>query len=197
MEKIIITNQNKLFFTSDTHFFHANIIKYANRPFGNVEEMNEELIRRWNETVPEDGVVYHLGDFSFGGPKAWRSIIPQLNGTIHLILGNHDMYHAGEPYMDLFASVSVQATINVNGQMIILNHNPFLCFGGAYKDTWQLFGHVHSGPNSPRNGLDESRLKYLFPTQYDVGVDNNDYRPISYAQVRAKIQEQIKKKANL
>lgn len=102
------------------------------------------------------------------------------------------MYHAGESYMDLFASVSVQATINVNGQMIILNHNPFLCFGGAYKDTWQLFGHVHSGPNSPRNGLDESRLKYLFPTQYDVEVDHNDYKPITYAQVRAKIQEQIK-----
>lgn len=70
MKTQLITNQNKLFFTSDTHFFHANIIKYANRPFGSVEEMNEELIRCWNETVPEDGVVYHLGNFSFGGPKA-------------------------------------------------------------------------------------------------------------------------------
>lgn len=197
MKAICITDQDKLFFTSDTHFFHANIIKYANRPFGSVEEMNKELIRRWNETVPENGVVYHLGDFSFGWSKEWWSIIPKLNGKIHLILGNHDMDHIGEPYMDLFASVNEQVTLNVNGQMIILNHNPFLCFGGAYKDTWQLFGHVHSGPNSLGNGKDESRLKYLFPTQYDVGVDNNDYRPISYAQVRAKIKEQNKKEANL
>ena len=155
--------------------------------------MNEELIRRWNETVPEDGVVFHLGDFSFGSSKEWRSIIPKLNGKIHLILGNHDMYHAREPYMDLFASVSVQTTINVNGQIIILNHNPFLCFGGAYKGTWQLFGHVHSGPNSQGKGKDDSRLKYLFPTQYDVGVDNNDFRPVSYAKVGEKIRAQIAK----
>ena len=190
---MVITDQNKLFFTSDTHFFHANIIKYANRPFGSVEEMNEELIRRWNETVPEDGVVFHLGDFSFGGSKEWCSIIPKLHGKIHLILGNHDMCRAKEPYMDLFASVSVQATINVNGQMIILHHNPFLSYGGSYKGTWQLFGHVHSGPNSPEKGKDDSRLKYLLPTQYDVGVDNNDFRPVSYAKVGEKIRAQIAK----
>ena len=66
-----------------------------------------------------------------------------------------------------------------------LNHYPFLCYGGSYRGVWQLFGHVHSGPNA--EGLDISRLESLFPTQYDVGVDNNDYAPISYREVKSKI----------
>lgn len=193
MKKITITEQDKLFFTSDTHFFHANIIGYANRPYDSVEQMNEALIRNWNEIVPEDGIVFHLGDFSYGGSKEWWSVLPKLNGQIHLVLGNHDMDHIGEPYMDQFASVNQQLTLSVEGQVIILNHNPFLCFGGAYKDVWQLFGHVHSGPNSIGNGKDDSRLKYLLPTQYDVGVDNNNYKPVPYSVVEEKIKRQIAK----
>ena len=71
MTRNISLFQNKfpgenLFFTSDTHFFHEGIIRFCNRPFGSVEEMNETLIRNWNEKVPEDGTVFHLGDFAFG-----------------------------------------------------------------------------------------------------------------------------------
>lgn len=74
---------------------------------------------------------------------------------------------------------------------IYLNHNPFLCFAGSYTETWQLFGHVHTGPYN--NGIDESRLHMLFPTQYDVGVDNNNFTPVSYAQVREIILKQVEK----
>lgn len=182
---------DKLFFTSDTHFCHMKILEYANRPFATVQEMNEALIRNWNEAVPEDGIVYHLGDFCFGGADEWLSIIPRLNGNIHLIMGNHDLRNAGESFMSCFESVSQQRTISVNGQTIVLNHNPFLCFGGAYRGVWQLFGHVHSGPRSLGNGRDDVRLVHLFPTQYDVGVDNNDYRPVSYERVRDIIRTQV------
>ena len=82
-------------------------------------------------------------------------------------------------------------TIKVGGQTIVLNHNTFLCYGGSYRDVWQLFGHVHSGPAS-HTGLDHPRLQMLFPMQYDVGVDNNDFRPISFAEVKAKIEAQVK-----
>ena len=177
-------------FTSDTHFCHAKIIQFSGRPFANATEMNEELIRRWNETVPKDGIVFHLGDFCLGNSKDWNSILDRLNGRIFLILGNHDIKNIRPAYAERFERVSQQMTIKVGDQDIILNHNPFLCYGGSYRDVWQLFGHVHSGPYS-HTGLDIPRLQYLFPLQFDVGVDNNDFRPVSFAKVKVKIEAQL------
>lgn len=181
---------DKLFFTSDTHFCHENIIRFSARPFGSVMEMNEELIRRWNETVPEDGTVFHLGDFCLGSSKDWNDIMHRLRGKIYLILGNHDIKNIKQGFMGRFELVTQQMTIRVGGQNIILNHNPFLAYGGSYRDVWQLFGHVHSGPLS-NTGLDLPRLKMLFPLQYDVGVDNNGFRPVSFAEVKARIEAQV------
>ena len=189
MEKLEF-NPDEVWFTSDTHFFHENIVRFSCRPFANVHEMNEELIRRWNSTVPEDGIVFHLGDFCMGNSTQWKDILSRLHGKIYLILGNHDMRQIKQSFMQRFELVTQQMSIRVGGQSIILNHNPFLCYGGSYRDVWQLFGHVHSGPNS-HTGLDIPRLKMLFPLQYDVGVDNNDFRPVSFAEVKAKIEAQV------
>lgn len=183
---------DKVWFTSDTHFGHANIIRHCNRPFRDVEEMNSVMIRRWNETVPPDGVIFHLGDFAHGNPGLWNDVLSQLHGTKYLILGNHDMKNFRPGYMHWFADVIQQMTIQVGGQGIILNHNPFLCYGGSYRDVWQLFGHVHSGPYG-HTGLDHPRLGMLFPRQYDVGVDNNDFRPVSFAVVKAIIEAQVQR----
>lgn len=90
--------------------------------------------------------------------------------------------------MSSFGMVVPQLQIEIEGNLIYLNHYPFLCYGGSYRGVWQLFGHVHSGPNA--EGLDISRLKILVPTQYDVGVDNNNYAPISYKEVKNKIEFQ-------
>lgn len=189
-EQIFKFEPDQVYFTSDTHFGHENIIRYCNRPFRNAEEMNAELIRRWRETVPEDGIVFHLGDFAHGNARLWNDILSALTGRKYLILGNHDMKALRQGYMGRFEHVAQQMTIRVGGQAIVLNHNPFLCYGGSYRDVWQLFGHVHSGPAS-HTGLDHPRLKMLFPLQYDVGVDNNDFRPISFAEVKAKIEGQV------
>ena len=181
---------SKIFFLSDLHFGHGNVIRFDHRPFSDLGEMEEELIRRWNETVPEDGIVFHLGDFCQGNSSDWNNIMYRLHGKIYLILGNHDVKNMRPGYAQRFEQVAEQMTISVGGQSIILNHNPFLCYGGSYRDVWQLFGHVHSGPLST-TGLDLPRLKMLFPLQYDVGVDNNDFRPISFYDVKAKIEAQV------
>ena len=83
----------KIFFVSDTHFCHENIIKYCKRPFKSIEENDEELIRRWNEKVPEDGIVFHLGDVAFGDRERVDNILKRLNGKIYLVIGNHDWRH--------------------------------------------------------------------------------------------------------
>lgn len=178
-----------VFFTSDTHFNHANIIHFCNRPFKNVEEMNETVIRNWNSVVSSDDIVFHLGDFCLGGAAEWTKIIDRLNGRIYLILGNHDLKNIRQGFISRFEHVSMQMRIMVEKQVIYLNHYPFLCFDGGYKDVWQLFGHVHTRSNN--TGIDAPRLQHLYPTQYDVGVDNNNYTPVSFEQIRAIITKQI------
>ena len=189
-EHIYRFDPDKVYFTSDTHFGHDSIIRFCSRPFRNAMEMNAELIRRWRETVPEDGIVFHLGDFAHGNAQLWNDILSALTGRKYLILGNHDMKNLRQGYMGRFELVTQQMTIRAGDQAIVLNHNPFLCYGGSYRNVWQLFGHVHSGPAS-HTGLDHPRLRMLFPLQYDVGVDNNDFRPISFAKVKAIIEAQI------
>lgn len=174
---------SKVYFTSDTHFCDDNIIAYTNRPFKTTDEMDDALIENWNAVVPKDGIVFHLGDFCFGRAGKYNKILKRLNGTIYLVLGNHDIRSLPEKVEWRFKGIYSQMYITVDGQHIWLNHYPFLCFGGAYKGSWQLFGHVHSGERSV-TGIDLPRLEYLFPTQYDVGVDNNNYRPVSFTDVK-------------
>lgn len=193
MCKVDITdiNPDMLFFTSDTHFNHTNILKYCYRPFETIEDHDETIIRNWNSVIPEDGVVFHLGDFGCGSVRYLKSVLERLNGTIFLCVGNHDFTKTREPLRKFFAEQRLQYNLYVKKQHIILNHRPFLCYEGSNTNTvWNLFGHVHSGPNA--NGIDIPRLTMLFPTQYDVGVDNNNYTPISFYQVKEKIEEQIK-----
>jgi len=182
---------DKVFFTADTHFYNRSIVFYSGRPFKDADEMDAELIRRWNETVPEDGIVFHLGDFAHGPAADWLSVLQRLNGEVHLVAGNHDTATAKPKALAGFASVSQQRIIEVDGQRIYLNHYPYLCYGGAYDGIWQLFGHVHSGPRA-RSGLDLPRLRSLYPYQYDVGVDNNGFRPVSFRKVKEKIEGQIR-----
>ena len=180
---------NKIWFTSDTHFFHNKVVEYCQRPFAGVEEMNEELIARWNSVVHRDGIVFHLGDFCFGKPDKWNYILDRLKGRISLVLGNHDAGHITEEVAARFEGVAFQMRLNVNGQKIYLNHFPFLSYSGDNHGTWQLFGHIHSNSHN-YNIIDEHRLAMLQPGQYDVGVDNNNFTPISFRQV----EEIIKKR---
>lgn len=186
----INTTQTQVFFTSDTHFGHSNIIKYCQRPFNSAEHMDEALISNWNEVVSPQDIVFHLGDFCFGSDKEWIKILQRLNGTKYLILGNHDLKKIANSsqIQDYFADINMQMRVVVDKQKMLLNHYPFLCFEGGYQNVWQLFGHVHSSKHS--TGLDKERLVHLFPNQYDVGVDNNNYRPVSFAQVSQIITEQ-------
>lgn len=170
-------------------------MKFCKRPFNSVEEMNEALIANWNNKVPEDGIVFHLGDFAWGTINQWRPIVERLNGKIILIKGNHDIKQlkSQAQFDELFEYNTMQMRIEVEGRKVWLNHYPFLCYAGPYRDIngieYQLFGHVHSRKDD--TSADAPRLKMLFPTQYDVGVDNNNYTPVSWYEVDAIIKEQI------
>lgn len=183
----------KFYFTADSHFCHSNIIKYCKRPFKTVEENDEELIRRWNEKVPEDGIVFHLGDVAFGDPDKVDKILEQLNGTIYLVIGNHDWRRIVNQHKWRFELMTQQINMKIDKRHIILNHYPMLAFSGAWRGvdaTYQLFGHVHTSPYTDE-GLDQARMKMLFTSQYDVGVDNNDFTPVSWKEVDQIINNQM------
>ena len=172
----------KVFFTSDTHFNHSSILRHANRPFRNLDEMNEVLIDNWNSVVGKNDLVFHLGDFVFGNTAAWNQVLDRLNGKIVLIVGNHDIAHLHSELIERFEHVAFEMYVVIDNQAVFLNHHPFLCYGDSHGKVWQLHGHIHS-----RDGHScrfEEQLAMLRSTQYDVGVDNNDYKPISFYQIR-------------
>lgn len=186
--------QQGIYFTSDLHFGHQNILRFCNRPWKTTEEMDEALIANWNSVVGPDDIVFNLGDFAFAPNWRWKEILSRLNGHHYLILGNHDISRfPGEYIMSLFEGVEQQMILKIDGRLVYLNHYPFLCYGGTWRDpksaVYQLFGHVHSSPNI--SGKDSDKLVNLFPFQYDVGVDNNNYTPISWKQVEKIIQGQV------
>jgi calcineurin-like phosphoesterase family protein len=204
-EKIDIKHNDgsNIYFASDNHWGHQRILEFCKRPFKDVEEMNQKMIENWNNKVPTNGIVYHLGDFCWGGYPFWKKIREQLNGEIVLIKGNHCLKNLTPTAHNLFKHVAYQMRIEIEGRKIWLNHYPLLCYGGTYRDfnglEWALSGHVHLSNIKERNtGLDYERcINNFFPTQYDVGVDFNDFTPISWNEVNEKIVEQVKSKNNL
>lgn len=191
-KEFIFEDGSKVWFTSDTHFWHKNILKFCRPKFQTVEEMNEEIIKQWNARVKEDDTVFHLGDFCWGNSTQWEETLKRLNGHIYLILGNHDVKNLNERSMSYFDSVSFQRQIVIEGRSVYLNHYPFLTYGGIYRQekdiVWQLFGHVHSYDRFT-SGADTARLNHLLPYQMDVGVDSKeDYSPYSWEEVKSYMQ---------
>ncbi|HXP53189.1 MAG TPA: hypothetical protein VN922_24815, partial [Bacteroidia bacterium] len=166
-----------IFFTSDLHFCHSNIIKYCNRPFDNVDEMNEGLISNYNDIVKPWDTVYYLGDISFA--KNFERVtehIGQLNGEKILIYGNHDHLFRKD-YPKLFNSCWDYYELRENKQLYVLSHYPFFSWNKAYHGSFHFHGHCHGSIDNENVGRN----------RYDVGVDSNNYHPVSLEEIVAKI----------
>lgn len=174
---------SKLFFTSDHHFGHANIIKFCDRPFANVDEMNQTMIKQWNEKISPEDEVYHLGDF--GVTKDYESIariLDQLNGTKYLIAGNHEgaaMTNRKKfKWIKDYHELKVQDEECKNGvQRIVLFHYAMRVWRGDSRGNWQLYGHSHGNLPDEKDCL-----------AFDVGVDCHNFYPLSYPEVKKIIQ---------
>lgn len=125
-----------IYFTADQHFGHFQICNYCNRPFKTIEEMNETLIKNHNRYVQPNDVVYHLGDFGYGGYDSIKEILNKLNGKHTLILGNHDRWGM-ETYLKLgFSAVLYSADIKIGKRIIHLNHIPYRTFTEFLRICW-------------------------------------------------------------
>ena len=182
MYELTVENPDKLFFTSDTHWGHFNISKYCHRPFNSRSEMDNALIDNWNKVVPQDGIVVHCGDFMLPHKediKEYEKILKKLNGNILLCRGNHDRIPLSiEPQGKLIAVVDI-AMAYVDKVKIMASHYPML----AYPADYQVFGHIHTLSNGICYGIDGDVNNRMRKTRYDVGVDQNGYKPVSYWQL--------------
>lgn len=158
-----------IFFTSDQHFYHKNIIKYCNRPFSSVEEMNQTLIQRWNEKVKKEDTVYILGDFTF---KNWSVLLEQLSGIKILILGSHDKNY--ESALNYFKFITSLYELHLNELSITLCHYPMRSWPKSHFNSWMLHGHHHKDISNLTPG------KIL-----NVCVDLHEFYPISLEEVKS------------
>lgn len=158
---------SNIFFTSDTHFYHKNILKFCpNTRLGtDSEEMTEILIENWNKQVSDRDTVYLLGDVFFSGIGKALEVAGRLNGHIHLIYGNHDQVIKKNPELQMrFDSIQDYLKLRIGNQVVIMHHYPYLEWEQCHHGAYALFGHVHGNmDNNPHC------LKYR---TMDVGVDS-------------------------
>ena len=162
----------KIYIISDTHFNHKNIIDYCNRPFKDINEMNNSIIDYWNKTVKEDDIVYHLGDFFLGSKFDLKDIVDRLNGTIYLIRDNHDRLTV-KSYEDYGIIVLKNAPIIMDDYKIMLSHRPLP--DTMIKDGYiNIHGHIH------QNKLEDTYDNNLFDKNKHINVscDTLRFKPI-------------------
>lgn len=162
-----------IFYTSDTHFNHPRIIELCQRPFATVQEMNNVLIRRWNDTVGPLDTVWHLGDFAMGDQSKVDEILSNLHGTINLVWGNHDDRDRINP--GWFNSVQDVVEIKDGDDIVFLSHYPHRSWDMSHHGSYHLYGHVHD---------------QLLPVgrSMDVGVDAWLFRPTTLSRVKGALE---------
>ena len=162
------------FITADTHFGHRAMIRFANRPFQSVDQMDDAMVKAWNAKVTPGAIVYHLGDFSFRKPADTIAILQRLNGTIRLVRGNHDkkgvlradVASHFDWVRDLYESKCE------DGTTIVMCHYPLMTWNRAHYGSLHCHGHSHG--NLPDSGT----------TRVDVGVDTTaDLAPLSFCEL--------------
>lgn len=136
-----ISSYSRVWVTSDTHFGHANIIKYCDRPFTFVNDMDEHIINSWNNCVGDEDLVIHLGDVAFKGKTFSDQILPRLKGRKLLIKGNHDKRENLEEFFS--EGIYDYLYISRGKRQYTLFHFPIESWDGKYHDIPHLHGHCH------------------------------------------------------
>lgn len=159
-----------IWFTADFHLSHKNIINYCSRPFQDVEEMDETILKNLRAIVSPGDTLYFLGDLTFKPEVAVYFFEEFSDIQIHYIIGNHDSSKIIKLAKENCESVNQLKDIKIGNQSITLCHYAMMVWNKSHFNAWQLFGHSH-GTLEPVG------------KQYDVGVDQNAFRPISFGEI--------------
>ena len=182
-----------VFFTTDFHLFHNNVIRFDNRPFKDVHEMHVAIEERWNEVVGPKDVVIYLGDLSFArreDKQYVENMLDRLNGTMHFVLGNHDKYDEIKK-MSRFVSVQDYLEVRINHfdnsdsrveTLFCCMHYPIYSWNKAHHGSYHIHGHCHGNLHHGEDASFYNNRRVI-----DAGCMLHDYRPISYKEVMEKL----------
>lgn len=164
--------KTKIFYMSDLHFCHFNIIRLCNRPYKSTEEMNEDIVSKWNSVVGKNDIVYIAGDVGF--PKNLDqvaeiiSLVKRLNGKKFLIEGNHDHKLVRDNnFSYLFEEISPYMRIKDQNRDVVICHYPIEEWDGLFRGSYHIYGHVHNN---------KGNLKFI-PNRFNVSSEVIDYTP--------------------
>lgn len=179
-----------IYFIADTHFYHANIIQYCNRPFDDVKEMNETMIQKWNSVVEDSDTVYHLGDVALCSNELLEGIITQLKGKKILIRGNHDT-RSVTAFENVGFTVLRNPPVLLDRHRISLSHVP-LPDSALPEGYINVHGHIHDKPLNQivdKEGKIDNYPKELYSPKKHicVSVDVTQFRPISLDEIKLKM----------
>lgn len=170
---------SKKLFIADTHFGHEKIIQLCNRPFENCEDMQKQMIEKWNNKVSDEDTVYILGDFCFKMSKQDAiKVLNNLKGKKVLIKGNHDRYAGQRDFDECFEGVYDYLQITEDKQQIILCHYPIWDWAGMYYGSIHLYGHIH-----------DKTMSHDF-NAYCVSAEHIDFAPATLEEIiNAKVEK--------
>lgn len=179
----------ELFFTSDLHFGHANIIRYDDRPFASVGDMDNTIISNWNKKVSSNDKVYILGDVSWYDATRSAEILNELNGRKILITGNHDK-NIGSISRQCFEYVAPYEELHLPGNdHLVLCHYPITFFNRHHYGAYMLYGHVHNSHewNFVKNYQRELHELDIKCNMCNVGCMLWDYEPVTFKEIDARL----------
>jgi calcineurin-like phosphoesterase family protein len=169
-----------IFYISDIHFDDQKIFDKCSRPFKDLNEYKEEIIKRWNKKVNQDDVVYVLGDIVEDNSKASIGIFKKLNGIKHFIVGNHDLNLLKDiEESGLFQTIKFMDLIDDNGRKVCICHYPVMDWMEFNRNGILVYGHVHN--KTPKNGEAYREIKEYYKNKpaYNCGVDVTNYEPVT------------------
>lgn len=163
------------FYISDLHFGHKNAITFDNRPFSNVDEMDNSLIHLWNSKVQDEDEVYIIGDFAYHNTKPEEWYLEQLKGRKNLIIGNHDnRLLKNDTAMQYFERVDKMMHVMDGKNHICLCHFPIAEWNGYHHGSYHIYGHIHGSTN------EAFRFMKTRERAYNAGCMINNYVPVNF-----------------
>ena len=169
-----------IYYISDSHFGDMRVFNKCSRPFSGLEELETEIVKRWNNKVLDTDTVYVLGDIADDDYTYAINIFRKLKGIKHFIIGNHDLKMLDLiKNSNIFETIEFMSLIEDNGRKVFLCHYPLMDWMEFSRGGYHVYGHIHN--KTPKIDPAYKQIKEFYKDKpcYNCGVDVTNYEPVT------------------